>query len=275
MVTNKRVNHRENVMIAIRKLDTRSTHYEDDENNAVLWLRTGFRSVCVDFKRYDTPANSIYFIFPGTRVELSFGEHPVGWIVKFSRDVLKQNIRDEMNIKNADLMASRDLAMKMVLSPKIGDRIHTIIEMIDELSGSVIPNKESAIDSLLKTMLVYCDSSCNIRLQTDNHKHQVQMVTTFKHLVSRHFTRVHHVSDYAGMMNISPKYLNQVVKEVLGVTAKDVIHEQLIIQARRELKFSSQSIKEIAFDLGFSEPFHFSNYFKKHVGCSPTEYRLQ
>ncbi len=114
-----------------------------------------------------------------------------------------------------------------------------------------------------------------IRQTSENNTHQVHMISTFKDLVARHYTKYHRVSDYAGMMNISPKYLNQVVKKVMGVTARSIIQEQLIIHARRDLKFSNDSVKQIAFRLGYAEPFHFSSFFKKKVGCSPSDYRLQ
>lgn len=60
----------------------------------------------------------------------------------------------------------------------------------------------------------------------------------------------------------------------MGVTAKHLIKEQLIIHARRDLKFTDKSVKEIAIQLGFTEPFHFSSFFKKSIGIAPTDFRL-
>ena len=101
----------------------------------------------------------------------------------------------------------------------------------------------------------------------------MSVVSRFKHLVSQKLDNFHQVADYAQLMHLSPKYLNNVVKEVMGVTAKYVIIEQLLIRSCRDLKFSNLSIKEISIQLGFSEPEHFSNFFKKNMGCSPLAYR--
>ncbi len=90
---------------------------------------------------------------------------------------------------------------------------------------------------------------------------------------TRNFFKYHRVSQYARLMNITPKYLNQVVKRVMGVTAKSVIQEQLLIEASRDLKFSNESIKEIAYKLGFAEFEHFSNFFKKGTGITPSLFR--
>ncbi len=260
--------------ITINKFDRRRTDYTNSNDYAIFWMKKGFETIKIDFEEFLTTPNSIYFIAPGKKVNLKYASEPAGWVLRFSRDYFNHKIREKLIIKNVDIFASFGEVPKIILSPKIGTRVHTITEMIDELTGSEIPNKQAAIASLLKTLLIYCDSKCNIRITHENNSNDIQIVITYKDLVALNYRKEHKVSEYAKMMNISSKYLNQVVKKVLGVTAKSIIHEQIIIHARRELKFSNDSIKEIAFELGFSEPFHFSNYFKKMIGHSPSEYRI-
>nr|WP_245224833.1 helix-turn-helix domain-containing protein [Pseudozobellia sp. WGM2] len=77
------------------------------------------------------------------------------------------------------------------------------------------------------------------------------------------------------MLHISDKYLNECVKDVLGVNAKHLIDEQLIMRSRHQLKFSDLVIKEIAFKLGFSSPDYFSSFVKKHTGITPTQLRRE
>lgn len=260
--------------ITIRKFNRRVLNLSDENNYMILWMKKGFTSVTIDFNTFSFQPNSIYFITPGRKVVLKYKSEPDGWILNFSREYFTDQIRENLIIRDIDIFESFGEVPKIILSPKIGDRIHTIAEMIDELVGSPIPNRESAIGSMLKTLLIYCDSNCNIRITDENNNGQVQIVSEFKERVAKNLTKTHKVSDYARMMSISPQYLNQVVKSVLGVTAKSLIQEQLTIKARRELKFSNDSIKEIAFRLGFSDPFYFSSYFKKEMGCSPSEYRV-
>jgi AraC family transcriptional regulator, transcriptional activator of pobA len=260
--------------ISVKKFDRNVTDYSDDQCYTILWMKKGFASIEVDFDRFSLQPNSVYFVTPGKNIILDYNGSPEGWLLRFSKGFLHGQIREPLILKDVDIFAAENQIPRIVLSPKIGDRVDTIAEMIDELETAGHPHKHTASASLLKTLLLYCDSHCNIKITHDFSRNQLYIVTTFKHLVSRHYHRLHSVTDYAGLMNISPKYLNQVVKEVLGVTAKSVIHEQLIIRARRELKFTDDSIKEIAYALGFSDPFYFSNYFKKEVGCSPSEYRM-
>ncbi len=260
--------------VSVTKFDHGVTELTDNKHFVILWMKKGFKSITIDFDHFDVQAGSIYFIIPGRTIRPEYCSQPAGWILKFTRKVFNEQLKENLVIKDVDLLSSLGHTPNMILSPKIGDRVHTITEMIDELSGSRIPNREYAVISLLKALLIYCDSKCNIRISQKNYSNSVKIVTRYKELVAEHYSTHHKVSDYAQMMNISTKYLSQVVKEVLDVTAKSVIDEQLVIHARRDLKFSNDSVKEIAFRLGFSDPFHFSNYFKRQMGSSPSEYRV-
>lgn len=239
----------------------------------ILWILDGVKTIQVDMEKISSYPNLIVFISPGKKLKVSVTENPQGWVLNFSNAYLNLLRYENFTIGNMDFFSGSEEIPKIVLSPKIGERIHSLAGMIDELEGSHIPKKEFGIHALLKTILVYCDSKCNVNLNKTANIHEVNIVSRFKQLVTENFTRLHMVSDYAGMMKITPKYLNQVVKQIIGVTAKQVIQEQIIIQARKELKFSNRSIKEIAYLLGFLDPFHFSSFFKELTGTPPTQYR--
>lgn len=81
------------------------------------------------------------------------------------------------------------------------------------------------------------------------------------------------VSFYARQLNITPKYLSSVVKEVSGKTAAKWIDESVILEAKSLLKYSGMSIQEIAYHLNFSTQSFFGKYFKQHTGTSPSRYK--
>ena len=60
---------------------------------------------------------------------------------------------------------------------------------------------------------------------------------------------------------------------MLGINAKSLIDEQLIMRTRHKLKFTDKSIKEVGYELGFSSPDYFSYFIKKHTGLSPSQIR--
>ena len=260
--------------ISATKLDRAHLAAIDPEHYQFIYFGSGASSLTVDMQTTPCYPNTILFLSPGRVLKVKFScEPPTGWILKLPRSFFLENNLDGLNINNSDIFFPFGEIPRIVLSPRIGERVSTLTEMIAEVMGSEIPNKELAAASMVKSMLVYCDSKCNLRVNGNSNNHYLQIVSTFKQLISQHLHNKHHVADYAGMMHITPKYLNQVVKEVMGVTAKSVIQEQLLIQSCRDLRFSGDSIKEISIRLGFSEPEHFSNFFKKAMGHSPRAFR--
>ena len=80
---------------------------------------------------------------------------------------------------------------------------------------------------------------------------------------------------YAEQMNITPKYLSSVIKDISGKTAARWIDEYVILEAKTLLKYSGMSIQEIADALNFSTQSFFGKYFKQHTGCSPSRFKRQ
>lgn len=80
-------------------------------------------------------------------------------------------------------------------------------------------------------------------------------------------------SDFANQLNIHVNHLNRAVKENLEKTTTQVIAERLVQEAKILLRHSKWSVAEIAYALGFSEPTHFNNFFKKHTTINPTKFR--
>ena len=80
-------------------------------------------------------------------------------------------------------------------------------------------------------------------------------------------------SDFADILNIHVNHLNRAIKLYTGKTTTQNINERFIKEARGLLKRTDWSITKIAAVLGFMEVNHFSAFFKKHVGHTPTDYR--
>lgn len=80
---------------------------------------------------------------------------------------------------------------------------------------------------------------------------------------------------YAAKLDISAKRLNQILKEKLGKTGVQLIHDRLILEAKRQIIHSENTMKEIAFHLGFQDRSYFSRFFKQHTGQTPQEFQAK
>ncbi|TGE28187.1 AraC family transcriptional regulator [Hymenobacter metallicola] len=99
------------------------------------------------------------------------------------------------------------------------------------------------------------------------------LLKTYLARIEESFRELHEVSAYAALLHISAGHLSEVVKAQSGRPASKHIHERLVLEARRLLFYTSLSLKEIAFDLGFAEASYFNRFFKRETGATPAEYR--
>lgn len=95
----------------------------------------------------------------------------------------------------------------------------------------------------------------------------------FLESVRNHFSENYPVSRFADLLGTTEAKLNEVSKLHTNKTAQNVIYSLIISEAKRLLLYEKLSVKEIAYQLGFSDPFYFSNFFKKHTSLSPKDYQ--
>jgi len=98
-------------------------------------------------------------------------------------------------------------------------------------------------------------------------------VDTLRRLVEEHFRKERLLGFYAEKLAMTPDRLNDHVKRATGVTAGHLIRQRVLTEAKRQLVFTAQPIHEIAYDLAFSDPSHFTRFFRKQTGTTPHEFR--
>jgi AraC family transcriptional activator of pobA len=98
-------------------------------------------------------------------------------------------------------------------------------------------------------------------------------VEELRRLLDQHFHHERLISFYAEKLNMTPDRLNDHVKRATGVTAGHMIRQRVLTEAKRQLVFTNQAIHEIAYDLAFSDPSHFTRFFRKQTGMTPQAFR--
>lgn len=100
-----------------------------------------------------------------------------------------------------------------------------------------------------------------------------ELFNRFMMLLEKDYKISRDVNYYAEQMNISSKYLTNIVSQVTGHTPKTIIDQYVILQLKLHLKRSTQSIKEMAWEFHFADVSFFCRYFKKHTGLTPQQIR--
>jgi AraC-like DNA-binding protein len=154
--------------------------------------------------------------------------------------------------------------------------VHFVEEMIAKINAEYQHPGEwqqRMLTAYLTVLLTYLSRLYNEQFKEGNVSADKLLLKNFQTRINEHFRELHEVSEYASQLNISAGHLSDVVKAHSGKPAIKHIHDRLILEARRLLFHTNNSLKEISFDLGFTDASYFNRFFKRETGITPAEYR--
>jgi AraC family transcriptional regulator, transcriptional activator of pobA len=150
-----------------------------------------------------------------------------------------------------------------------------------ELIHAVDKHSKRLIVSNIELFLNYCVRFYDRQFITRDHAHK-GILERFEELLNGYFQTdkpqtigLPSVAYCAGELNLSANYFGDLVKKETGKTAQEYIQSKIIDVAKEKIFDGSKSINEVAYELGFKYPQHFTRLFKQRVGHTPNEYRLQ
>lgn len=146
------------------------------------------------------------------------------------------------------------------------------IEHFFQLLHTYYHNNSTALSDTLMSLLYYSKALKEKQEEAVNLNRAQTYFEAYQNMVNNLFLKERSVQFYAHQLHISPNYLNSICKAQSDKSAKEMIQERLLVEAIFLLKNTHQDVSEIAFLLGFL-PTHFTRFFKKHIGCSPSTYR--
>lgn len=263
-------------------MDTMETIYEHTRGKTnephrhdfytIVWVRKGKGNHLIDFNTYPIDDNLVFFISPGQIHQIDTPAKPEGCVITFSSDFLVNNDISTGFITNINLFKPYSDSPPLVLVPPTSDKIKDIVDEMYGFFNSNSNYKYQAIGALMKLFLIHCNNVGNPHREAEINEIST-VLFNFRQLVETHFRQFHKVKEYAELLFITPKHLNEVIKDAIGCTAKDYILDRISMEAKRMLLHSDNTVKQIAFALGFKEPLNFSAFFKKCTGLSPSDFR--
>lgn len=184
----------------------------------------------------------------------------------------------EQCLKNAPALFSSFGQLQQITFDSGADRFLELLRLKDRIIHELNhPDKatEFNIDLLLQLLLV--------NLYRSKKENQIDVIETddktlrhfhsFKKLIKQNVHEDKAVQSYAREMNLTAVHLNRICKAVAKKTALQIIHEHVVQEAKKYLKGTAYSIAEIAYFMDFKNPAHFSKFFKKNVGKTPSSFR--
>jgi AraC family transcriptional activator of pobA len=139
------------------------------------------------------------------------------------------------------------------------------------------PGRLLALESLLGLILVRTarllagsdTGDAAIATRTLRHLHR------FREMIARDYRRWRSIEDYASSLGITTTRLNDICRDQTGRSALQLVHDRVMLEAKRNLIYTVMTVSEIAYSLGFTDPAYFSRFFSRRAGCSPSEFRAR
>jgi AraC family transcriptional activator of pobA len=245
-----------------------------------VFIKNGKGNYTTDEQTFEYDSSVLYFTNPGHLKAFEFWELKEAYLITFSETFLKENIHQNI-FEDFPFLLAETVPPQPLTGNEFQELEILYLQILKEYqSKSVYKNK--IIASLLVVLLLKIKSQfwANYQPREEGNRSS-QIVKKFKQALEQHYKDLsngkiellHQPQDYANMQNLNASYLSQVIKSKTGKSISHWIADKTIGQAKALLLHSFKPVKEIAFQLGFSETAHFSNYFKKHTRKTPTSFK--
>lgn len=230
-----------------------------------------------DFSEYDFPAQTMMCFSPYQPFMISAGGRVSGMILNFHPDFFCIHQHHKEVACHGVLFNNIYQPPFVALADKDAAAFLNIIEqMQSEMQNPGLAQYELLI-SYLKIFLI---NGSRLRVEQNQYLRQEVsdlkepfVLQNLKDAIEENFKTKHSPADYADMLNISPKALARLTRNHFNKTLTNMIAERIIIEAKRELYLTSKPVKSIAYELGFTDEFYFSRFFKNNAEVSPQLYR--
>lgn len=240
----------------------------------IFWIQEGKGTYNIDFESYSFDGGVLFFLSPGQVFSVDSEKVKEAYQLTFNRDFYCIQTHDAEIACNGVLFNNIYETPFVKPCEKDAFKLKFILDnLIEEFS-----NKDTAqydmLQSYLKQFIIY-----SVRIKKENHvikeDTETKLFKDFSLLVEQNFKKLHTVTDYAARLGISPKSLTKHFQKLSTHTPSNFIKNRIILEAKRQLIYSTDSIKQISFDLGFNDPAYFSRFFTKATSNSPIQFRKQ
>lgn len=152
-------------------------------------------------------------------------------------------------------------------------RLHALIDTLHgEYQGNA-PARGAMLQALMTTLMVWISRQQPAPPPRSRDEHDQQLFGRYLRLVEAHYREHLAVEAFANQLGITSQRLNALCQALAGQHALQVIHQRLLLEARRNLAYTRMSIGQLSDSLGFTDPTYFARFFKRLSGQPPNTYR--
>lgn len=241
--------------------------------NQFLLLMEGECSYRINNKKHTCSKGSLITFQKDQIQKLDCTNNAKGYILLFSNELLKERNYDlflEINISFLKFaMSSAPLTLNEKDYSEIIDIIQILNHEVSQINDLLKNDISSSLIKRILEILEQLKGSNNIELNTRD----ISIFKEFNLLLSTNLNKSRSVKFYANLLAISTKKLNFVTKTYWSKTAKEFIEERIVFDSKKLLLDTPNTVKQISYSMGFTEPTNFNKFFKKFTDTTPLRFR--
>ena len=240
---------------------------------SIYWIKEGKGVYNIDFESYAFDDNVLFFLSPGQVFSVESEKIKEAYKLTFVRDfyciqthdkevacngILFNNIYETPFVKPCE---SDTLKLKFILD-----------SLVDEFKRDEATAQYDMLQAYLKQFIIH-----SVRVKKEHHiikdDTETKLFKDFSLLVEQNYKTLHSVTEYANRLGVSPKSLSKHFQKTGSQTPSDFIKNRIVLEAQRQLIYTNDSVKHIAYDLGFNDSAYFTRFFKKATSKSPLQFK--
>jgi AraC-like DNA-binding protein len=241
----------------------------------IIWLRTGNGQVRSDLRSYPVTPRTLFFTSPGQIHAWELKGEARGKIASFSEEFFAVSSENPGLLGKMPFLYSGGLDPILHLDEKEGARIDRAFRQLDAEAGEPAPGRDDLVRAYVTIILTLARQFFARRTTEPAASPPAAdlLARRFRQALEEHFPRLLEVSEYADLLRVSRTHLNEHLHREAGRTASEIIHERIVLEAKRLLAHTSLTGAQIAHRLRFQDPSYFGRFFRRTTGQTPGEFR--
>ncbi|MEO6481050.1 MAG: helix-turn-helix domain-containing protein [Ferruginibacter sp.] len=235
-----------------------------------LFLKKGKGEHSIDFINYSVADHSVFFMRPGQIHQLNLKQGSTGYLIQFNKEFYKPK-EEPLNF------VLRKVSHKnhCPLNAKKFNKLLSLLDFIFEEYTKKQHCYKDVIKANLEILFIELvrQSENPKEISANNNQYSQERFEEFLGLLQQNIVTQKQVAQYGEMMHLTIFQLNKITKDAVGKNCSQLINEQIILEAKRNLMATTNLVNQVAFDLGFEDASYFIRLFKKHTGLSPEAFR--
>jgi AraC family transcriptional activator of pobA len=239
----------------------------------LIYFTKGGGTHNIDFVNFKVTPGEIYFMTPGQVHSWNFKGEADGYVINFSELFFRSFLADPNYLEQFSFFLGSAEQCVVFLPVDAQRQVKMLLEKILEAANGDNSFNKDLIKLWLLELFMITAAHTQVAGGNKEAKGNHIVISSFKKLVEEKYLELHLPKDYAALLFVTPNYLNNLCKQILGKPAGEIIRDRILLEAKRLLVNNGMHISEIANHLNFTDHSHFSKFFKKASGETPESFR--